>query len=79
MNRWEGRKICVRFDGTETRVDVRRGKEGDGLTTAELRTLITVLTDALVDRRAFEKDEQMRYLLGKRKRRPSPRQSPSGG
>ena len=55
MTRWEGKKIFVRYDGTETRVDIHRGEENKGLTIRELEKLVTVLTDALVERRAFEK------------------------
>ena len=45
--------IFVRYDGTETRVDIRRGEEGKGLTVNELTKLVEVLSHALVCRRNF--------------------------
>lgn len=51
--------VFVRYDGTETRVDIRRGGEGKGkqrgLTVDELRELRDVLTHALRRRVAFER------------------------
>lgn len=53
MIRSEGREFCVRYDGTETRVDIHRGSETDGLSIDELDQLIDVLEDALCARLEF--------------------------
>ena len=51
----DGARIFVRYDGTETRVDIHRGREGKGLSVAELTELRDVLTHAIQQRRRFEK------------------------
>lgn len=54
MFRWEADGMTVRYDGTETRVRIERGREHEGLTVDELRGLIEILRMALSDR---ERDE----------------------
>jgi hypothetical protein len=50
----DGGNTFVRYDGTETRIDIRRAKEGKGLTTAEVKELRDTLTHALRLRRSFD-------------------------
>lgn len=59
----KGARIFVRYDGTETRVDIHRAKEGKGLTTAELAELIDVLKHALAQRYVFDREIVMHVSL----------------
>lgn len=67
MIRHEGENICVRYNGTETRVTIERGS-GNGLTIAELEALVAVLGDALVERKAFMQGVSTPGRCGKCKR-----------
>lgn len=58
MIRHEGKRIFVRYDGAETRVDIHRAKEGKSLTKKELATLVAVLAEALAKRRRFDGDQR---------------------
>lgn len=57
MVRFEGKRIWIRYDGTETRVDIHRAEEGKSLTVKELTKLVKVLTHALADRHRFDRGE----------------------
>lgn len=49
----DGADTMVRYDGTETRVDIRRAGHDAGLSVEELRMLVDVLRDALYQRLRF--------------------------
>lgn len=57
MYRHEDKGIFVRYDGTETRVNVNRAKNGNGLSCEELKALIDTLSHAYDCRKAFEAEQ----------------------
>lgn len=74
MIRHEGKDIFVRYDGTETRVDIHRGREMNGLSVDELEELILTLEDALENRLRFLK--QMQAARRKNRASAQPKRTP---
>lgn len=54
MYRYETKRACVRFNGLETRVAVRHGEAGKGMSKRALRKLIDVLYSALLERERYD-------------------------
>lgn len=60
--------LTVRYDGTETKLHAHCWKDGETLSKREIKRLIAVLQDALIERRAFEKNLEHDRLLARGKR-----------
>jgi rubrerythrin len=79
MIRMENKIGCVRYDGFETRVDIHRGKENNGLTIAELDELLSVLKDARERRRVVEEQGSVPTNLLDLANATAERRSPTPG
>ncbi len=60
MIRYESKdlKVTIRYDGTETRVDIHRWPERKSMSKRELKKVISVLQDALAERERFDRGDK---------------------